>query len=169
LITGHYVSVTKSGRIHANGAINVNNPEKDATPIVIDRLPQRNRVRIASVKYASNSWFIVVTPEGRIRAEPPSGGNEIFEEIVLPDGFMVLRFVNYNRIISSGEEEEGSGSSLSGVGEDSGLLMPHSGTGEEATAPRRECYLGFSDETGRAQCYEDTSSANVRVHIIPHE
>jgi hypothetical protein len=26
LITGHYVSVTKSGRIHANGAINVNNP-----------------------------------------------------------------------------------------------------------------------------------------------
>ena len=95
----------------------------------------------------------------------PDGENEILEEVHLPDGSIALRFVNYERILSS--LEEGSGS----VEDDGGLLTPHTETGEEATStgPRRECYLGFSERTGRAQCYSDTSSVNVRMHFIPHE
>ena len=137
---------------------------KDATPIFLDRLYQQNHVRVASVKYASNSWYLVVTEEGKIRAQVPEDGNEILEEIYLPDGYMTLRFANYERIVSS---QEGSGAP-SGTSDDSGLLMPHTETGEEA-AERRECYLGFAPRTGRARCYSDASSVDVRLHIIPHE
>jgi hypothetical protein len=126
-------------------------------------------VQIASVKYAGNSWFLVVTPEDKIRAQVPDGENEVIEEVHLPDGSTALRFVNYDRISRS---FEGSGSQSSIGDDDGGLLMPHS---EDAasTEPPRECYLGFSDAPGRtygrAQCYSDTSSVHVRMHMIPHE
>ena len=141
--------------------------EKDATPLFIDRLQEPGHVRVASVKYASNSWYLVVTPEGRIRAQVPDGRNEILEEVHLPNGFIALRFVNYEEIVSS---QEGSGSQS----DDAGLLLPHTETGEEtASTERRECYLGFSDQPGRsygrAQCYSDTSSVHVRMNVIPHE
>ena len=136
--------------------------EKDATPIVIDRLTEQSRTRVASVKYAGK--FLVVTPEGRVRAQVPEDGNEILEEIHLPDRFMALRFVNYRRIV--GGADEGSGSE--GALEDGGLLVPHSATGGEE-ASQQECFIGFSTETGRAQCFPDTSSVNVRLHIIPNE
>ena len=142
--------------------------EKDATPLVLDRLPQLNHLRVASVKYASSSWFLVVTPEGRIRAQVPEGGNEILEEVHLSLGVIALRFVNYARIIAA---DEGSGSEQVAT-EDSGPLMPHSATGEELATPetsREECYIGFSAETGRAQCYSNINDVNVRLHIIPHE
>ena len=124
----------------------------DVTQLFIDRLPQPNHVRMASVKYAGNGWFLTVTPEDRIRAQVPDGENEILKEVHLPDGSIAFRFVNYQRI----SLEESSKSV-----EDNG--------GEEAvpTEPQRECYLGFSELTGRAQCYSDTSNQSVRIHVIP--
>ncbi|CAI7991174.1 hypothetical protein GBAR_LOCUS641 [Geodia barretti] len=158
-VTGHYLAITKSGRVHANGDINTENPGY--------RKP--NHVQIASVKYAGNSWFLVVTPEDKIRAQVPDGENEVIEEVHLPDGSTALRFVNYDRISRS---FEGSGLSPASEKTTADFSVPHS---EDAasTEPPRECYLGFSDELGRtygrAQCYSDTSSVHVRMHMIPHE
>lgn len=162
--TGRYVSITKSGRVHANGAINLKNPDKDATPLIIDRLPQPNHVRIGSVKYADRSWYIVMSDDGSIRGDVPSNGNEVLEEITLPDGYMVLRVVNYSDLMNPPMEE---GSGLSPVTDDGGLLMPE--TISDSAEVQRECYIGFAFESGRSMCYDNTDSVNVRLQIIPHD
>lgn len=111
---------------------------------------------MTSVKYANTGRYLVVTPEGRIRAQVPVGANEVMEQILLPDGCYVFRFVNYHRIVNppTEEEREGSGSTV---------LMPGSAEPEEI------CYLGFSTRTKRAECYSDINNPNVRLHVTDPE
>lgn len=135
---------------------------KDATPLMIDRLSRPELLRIASVKFASRGWFIVLTEDETIRAQIPFDGNEILEEVALPGNAMALRVVNYDSIISS--MEDGSGSSSH---DNSGPLMPQSDS--DAAESSRECYIGFSHGTGRAKCYDNTNNINVRLQLIPHE
>ena len=106
----------------------------------------------------------MLTPDETIRAQVPSDGNEILEEIVVAGGFMVLRAVNYKRIVHGIEEEDqGSAATLALPGiDEGGPLTPLS---DEIG----ECYIGFDHETGRARCYSDINSLNVKLRIIPHE
>lgn len=117
-------------------------------------------MRIGSVKYSNKNWFIVITAEDAIRATVPSSGSEVLEEVGLIDGSIVLRVVNYSDIVSA-MKNDGSGSSLES--EDSDLLTP-----EVITEPNEpQCYIGFSTETGRAQCYDNVDNINVRLHVLP--
>ena len=129
---------------------------------MIDILSQINHVRIGSVKYADRSWYIVLSPDGSIRGDVPSNGNEILEEMFLSDGYMALRVVNYNEIMNPSTEE---GSGLSQVIDNGGLLMPDSLMDQPEV--QRECYIGFSFENGRAMCFDNIDNANVRLQIIP--
>lgn len=100
----------------------------------------------------------------------PLDGNEIFEEVWLPGGFIALKAMNYNRIVHGiEEEEEGSGTVLVADSDDGGLLMPQ----PTMEASLGACYIGFptqqEDVRGRVRCYEDVNSLNVRLRIIPHE
>lgn len=126
---------------------------------MIDILPQINHVRIGSVKYADRSWYIVLSPDGSIRGDVPFNGNEILEEITLSDEYVVLRVVNYNKIMNPSTEE---GSGLSQVTDNGGLLMP-----DAHPEVQRECYIGFSFENGRAMCFDNIDNTNVRLQITP--
>lgn len=135
---------------------------KDATPLIFQRIhsdEEQSHLRIGSVKYSSKNWFIVITPEDAIRATVPSGGRDVLEEVGLIDG-IALRVVNYSEVVSE-MTNDGSGSSLES--EDSDLLTPEIIT----DANERECYIGFSVETGRAQCYDNIDNINVRLNVIP--
>ena len=122
--------------------------DRDPTPLIIYRLDMENQLRIESVKFFDKSWFIVVTQDGKIRGDRPSGnGEDVLEEVVIDSSAVALRVVNYSAIVNTSE-----GSGLA--------------SGEE---PPIECYIGFSGENGRAKCYDDINNANVRLTIIPHD
>ena len=127
---------------------------------MIDRLSDPDHLRIASVKFANMGWYIVLTEDETIRAQVPFNGNEVLEQVSFPGNVIALRVVNYDSIV--GSMEEGSGSS-----HDSGLLMPHSESAAAGTRP--ECYIGFTHDTRRAKCYDNTNNLNVRLQLVPHE
>lgn len=135
---------------------------KDATPLIFQRILNegQSHLRIGSVKYSDRSWFIVITAEDKIRAAAPSSGNEILEELNVADGIIALRVVNYSDIVNA-MPNHGSGSSLES--DDSNLLLPDI----DMNSSDRECYIGFSSENGRAQCYDNPNNINVRMNIIP--
>ena len=93
---------------------------------------------------------MTVTEDRTVRAQIPEG-NDVFEEIVLDSASKTIAL----RLVTT--PEEGSGSSSS--------LLSESESESDLSSPEPECYLGFSTDNGRAQCYEDSNNINVRLYI----
>lgn len=83
---------------------------------------------------------------GELRAEVPSGDNDLFEIVELGGDWKALRAPSYS--VGSGVSSEES----------------------DLTANSTEqCFIGFSEDTGAFSCYgNSTDDAATRLYVVPY-